>query len=129
MVHKMLTYNYEVEVKKDLENYIDENYDFDSDFDGMDIEDIYDKIYEDVWVADSVTGNASGSYTFCRYQAEENLLHNMDLVYKACVQDFGYDASDIGKLYIEEQFETIDVMVRCYFVGTILWDVLNERLV
>ena len=122
-----MTYNYEVEVKKDLENYIDEHYDIKCDFENLDASEIFDKIYDDALMSDSVTGNASGSYTFCRYQAEENLLHNIDLVYNACIVNFGYDEAEVGKLYLNEDFETLDVIVRCYVVGKVLWDLIEEK--
>lgn len=70
-------YNYFNAVREDVENYVDENkssyqdYFDDEDWDGLE-----EKLNEDLWAEDSVTGNASGSYTFSRYQAEENLCHN-----------------------------------------------------
>lgn len=57
----MERYDYFEEIKSDLETYIKDNYDL-NDFE--DIEEAYEKIYDDTWVSDSVTGNASGSY-FC----------------------------------------------------------------
>lgn len=40
---------------------------------GESMEDFIERVYEDLWVNDSVTGNGSGSYTFNTWQAEENL--------------------------------------------------------
>lgn len=68
------------------------------------VREIRDRLYEAMWTSDSVTGNGSGSYTFNRWVAEENLCHNMDLFLEA-VEEFG---SDIANL-IEEGAEVMDV--------------------
>ena len=39
-----------------------------------DVDEAYDQLFDDMWVNDSVTGNASGSYTFNTYKAEENIF-------------------------------------------------------
>lgn len=63
---------YYKEVYKDACDVADEN------FDGYlenndDFEDAWDEFYEDLYMDDSVTGNASGSYWFSRKKAEESL--------------------------------------------------------
>lgn len=78
---------------------------------------LYEALYDEMWVDDSITGNASGSYTFNRWQAEENLCHNMDLYKEAC-EDFGQDA----KL---EEAEYMDVTIRCYLLGQALTEVIE----
>ena len=35
-----------------------------------DLEELEQSLNDDLWTVDSVTGNASGSYTFNRYQAQ-----------------------------------------------------------
>ena len=64
-----------------------------------------------LWTADEVTGNASGSYTFCTWQAEENLCHNMDELEEAC-NEFG---QDIGEA-VKQGAEYCDVTIRCYLL-------------
>ena len=76
-------------------------------------------LYDDAFVADSVTGNASGSYTFSRWQAEENICHNMLLAGEA-YEDFGYDG------IADDEAERIDVTIRCYVLGQVWDEVLEE---
>lgn len=55
-------------------------------------DDKFSELYNDAWIDDSVTGNASGSYTFSTWKAEENVCHNMDLFHEA-MDEFGLDAN------------------------------------
>lgn len=61
-------YNYLEAVKEDVKEYIEENIDL-SEF--GDIEELKEKLNEDLWINDSVTGNASGSYTYNRAKAKK----------------------------------------------------------
>ena len=64
-------------------------------------------------VADSVTGNASGSYTFHAWQAEENICHNFDLLSEA-IEEFG------GKCdVLKDGAEACDVTIRCYLLSEV----------
>ena len=73
-----------------------------------------------MWCADSVTGNASGSYTFSSWEAEENLCHNFDLLKEAC-EDFCCEVRDMP-----ESAEAMDVTIRCYLLGEAVSDVVEE---
>lgn len=88
----------------------------------IDEDQAYEYLYDKLWADDSVTGNASGSYTFSRWQAEENLAHNFDLLEEAC-NEFG---QDIGSLYSSMGAEAWDVTIRCYLLGEVLHDVVEE---
>ncbi len=112
----MKTYNYYETVKEDVCNYINNNVDL-ADYD--DIEELEQYLNDELFTEDSVTGNASGSYTFSTWQAEENLCHNMDLLQEA-LQEFGY-----GIDYLEKGAEACDVTIRCYLLGQCIGDVLD----
>lgn len=114
----MNTYNYEEAVKNDIKTYIEENIDF-KDFETLD--DLAEQLNDDLFVEDSVTGNASGSYTFSNDQAEENLCHNLDLLGEA-LEKFG-----CGPDYLIEQgAEACDVTIRCYLLGGCISEVMEE---
>ena len=100
------------DVKNDIINYIDDS--------GISLEeaDFYD-LEEELFVTDSVTGNASGSYTFNRWQAKENVKENLDEVIEA-ITDFGYDAKFLGDCIIDGDWERLDVITRCYYVSSAL---------
>ena len=117
-------YNYESEVRSDVINYGNEWLSYNNETvteDNMD--EIRDRLHEAMWMSDSVTGNGSGSYTFNRWVAEENLCHNMDLFIEAA-EEFG---SDIANL-IEEGAEVMDVTIRCYLFPRFLDEFLYEKL-
>lgn len=113
-----MDYNYYDAMYDDIKEYIEEDVDFD-DFD--DFDECYEKLYDDMWVADSVTGNASGSYTFNTYRAEEYICHNGELLEEAC-DEFG---EDIGELY-KRGAEICDVTIRCYMLSQVLPEVLDD---
>ena len=127
----MEKYDYLSAVKEDVKQWIDEHDEWKADYadeNGKWLrEDNRDDIYEDLndrlFVEDSVTGNASGSYTFNTWQAEENLCHNLDLLGDA-LSEFGYDGSALAKQM--EGAEGCDVTIRCYLLGQAISEVLDE---
>lgn len=113
----MKTYNYLECVKKDVRNYIEENKIVVT---SSNLEEVEQELNDTLFVNDSVTGNASGSYTFSTWQAEENLCHNFDLLTEA-LAEFGCDLS-----YLEKGAEACDVTIRCYLLGRAISEVLDE---
>lgn len=81
----MTKYNYLEAVKEDVKNYIDSEINF-TDFDSL--EELEEKLNDELWTEDSVTGNASGSYYCNSYKAEESIAHNWDLLQEA-LDEFG----------------------------------------
>ena len=109
-------YNYYEVVKNDIKEYIKEN-NIDVTSEDFDRDDLCDRL----WVSDSVTGNASGSYTFSTRKAEENLYHNWDLL-KEALEEFGQADANI----LEKGAEWCDVTIRCYLLGQCLDEVIDE---
>lgn len=72
---------------------------------------------------DSVTGNASGSYTMNTLIAERCLVGNWDLLDEA-LDEFGEDAN---KMQLAGP-EWADVTVRCYLVDGAVSEVLTEYM-
>ena len=118
----MEKYDYLLAVRNDVKEYIEENINReDWQYPGARY-DLQDKLYEDLWDEDSVTGNGSGSYTFNRWEAEENLCHNLDLLGEA-LEEFG-----CGPEYMMEKGpEACDVTVRCFVLGEAI-DLMLECL-
>ena len=114
----MLQYNYYQAVREDVKQYINEH---DVKVTTSNRDEVYDKLYEEMFCDDSVTGNASGSYTFSTWKAEENLCHNLDLLGEA-LTEFGCDPTYIT----EKGAEACDVTIRCYLLGQVLGEVLDE---
>lgn len=114
----MEKYNYLQAVKEDVKSYIEEN---EIKVYSSNREEIEQTLNDDLFCEDSVTGNASGSYTFSTWQAEENLCHNWELLAEA-MEEFGYSDTNV----IEKGAEWADVTIRCYLLGQAISEVLDE---
>ena len=111
-------YNYLEAVAEDVREYITNEIDLNEwrgDRDGLE-----EKLNDDLWTVDSVTGNASGSYTFSTWQAEEYLAHNWDVLEEA-LAEFGNTENPI-----EKGAEWCDVTIRCYLLGQAIAEVLDD---
>lgn len=114
----MERYNYQEAICDDIRTYIDENINLDEwrgDRDGLE-----NQLNDDLFVADSVTGNASGSYYCNAYEAEEAICHNLDLL-KEAIDEFGGDYKTAL-----DSAEVADVIIRCYLLGSCVSEVLDE---
>lgn len=111
-------YNYLEAVTADVLNYIDEN---NITVTTENRDEIEQQLNDDLWAVDSVTGNASGSYTFSIWQAEKNICHNLDLLAEAC-EEFGSDAAKL----LNDGAEACDVTIRCYLLGQAISAALDE---
>nr|DAI16714.1 MAG TPA: hypothetical protein [Caudoviricetes sp.] len=116
------TYNYNEAVKNDVLDYIRNEVNF-SEFEDM--EELEQSLNDDLWTVDSVTGNASGSYTFNRYQAQEYVMDNIELLNEAC-EEFGTNTETVGEKFLNEEFEWMDVTVRCYLLDQAISEALEE---
>ena len=114
----MEKYNYLEAVTADAKQAILENLNYWKFSDREELEEIAN---DNLWVDDSVTGNASGSYTFSTWKAEENLCHNMDELEEACYE-FG---QDIGEA-VKHGAEYCDVTIRCYLLGQAINAAIDE---
>ena len=114
----MERYDYRESVLKDVRNYISKHYtretlkELADDFD-----ELGEKLHDEMWTDDSVTGNGSGSYTCNSWQAEENLCHNLDLILEVAREFGGLDITDP---------EGCDVSIRCYYLRECISEVLNK---
>lgn len=115
----MTNYNYLEAVTSDVLDYIKEEINLDE-WKGN-REGLEEKLNDELWTVDSVTGNASGSYTFNTWEAEENLAHNWDLLAEA-LDESGQDGTDV----LRQGAEAMDVTIRCYLLGQAIAEALDE---
>lgn len=116
-------YDYREAMTEDVKEWIEENVDlteWTEDREGLE-----QQLNDDLWTADSVTGNGSGSYTFNRVQASLYVLDNMDLLQEA-IDEFATDPATVGDKFISEDWEWFDVTIRCYLLGSVISEVLDE---
>lgn len=116
-------YNYEEGVLEDVRQYLKENWEKGK---RIEFEDRI-KLHDDMFVSDSVTGNASGSYYCNAYASEDAVCHNLDLLGKA-LSEFCIDGNTL-----EEKMsgEWADVTIRCYVLGEVegkAFDEWNEKI-
>lgn len=122
-----MNYNYFEEMKQDIRKYIDENIDKENLTEELEngVNGAFDMLYDDMFVADEITGNASGSYTFNSYTARNYVLDNMDLLNEA-LTEFCEPADVITDKFLNENWEYFDITIRCYMLGQALTEVLEE---
>lgn len=113
-------YNYLEEEKNDILQYLKDN-DIKVTLDNR--EELEQQLYDDLFIEDTVTGNASGSYTFNTCEAQEYVSDNLDLLQEA-IEEFGYDWEEFNPL--AKGFEWCDVTIRCYLLGQAISEALDE---
>ena len=121
-----MAYDYRETIRDDIRDYLEENREYIAE--AVDIEDreaLEEYLNDTLWVEDGVTGNASGSYTFNRAQAKEYVEDNMELAVEAyrefdCINQFADAIAD-------EEYEAIDVTIRCYLLGEAIGEVLDRE--
>ena len=116
-------YDYLEQVTADVRDYVEQEIDLSEwagNRDGLE-----EKLNDDLWTCDSVTGNGSGSYTFNRVQAQIYVLDGMDELEEAA-NEFGIDPETIGEKFLESDWEYFDVTIRCYLLGQAVAAVLDD---
>lgn len=75
------------------------------------------KLYNRLWIENSVTGNGRGFYT-SRYQAEQNLVGNHDLLTKE-IGETGFCSRTITP-------EKADMVIRCYLLDQAILEAVKR---
>lgn len=121
-----MKYDYYKAVKEDIKNYISENYTHEEIAEKLlDKDEWHEVLNDELWVTDSVSGNASGSYTFNNWTAKEYVICNIDILSEA-IQEFCVDSETVREKFLNEEWEYFDVTIRCYVLSGSLWEVLDE---
>lgn len=109
----MSHYNYYENVTEDAKDFICEN---------IDQYNYFDSLFDEMFVSDYVTGNASGSYTFNAYTAQQYIndaLWDEEINY--LFEANGEDIFEVAK----KGPEHLDVCIRCYVLSD-LYSALEE---
>ena len=88
-------------------------------------EEVEEQLFDECWIDDSITGNGSGSYYFNREAAKEQVLANMSLLMEA-VHEFCMNAEEVMQLMYDENYESLDVTIRCYLLGEAIASALDK---
>ena len=117
-------YNYLENVTADAKQAILENL---NDWSFTDREELEEIANDKLWVDDSVTGNASGSYTFNREAAKEYVTRSddgMDTL-RYAVREFDCE-HEAFSAFLEGNWEYFDVTIRCYLLGQAISAAIDE---
>ena len=119
-------YDYREAMADDIKNAIEDNAEFWG-LAEMTAEEAVELLTDKLWVNDTVTGNGSGSYTFNRALAKEYVLDNMEL----CVEAFKEFCAveQFAEKIANEDWEFLDVTIRCYLLPEMVEYVVNEMWV
>ena len=118
---KMEKYDYRKAVLEDVKNAFAEYPQIFAE--NTDRNDLESALHDALWIADSVTGNASGSYFCNTWKAEECIVHNWDLLLETA-KEFG--AEPTISCEWEHGAEWWDVSIRCYLLGEAISKALDE---
>lgn len=117
-------YNYLESMKADIKQYLEENLEYMySNVESL--EELQEELQENLWAEDNVTGNASGSYTFCRETAKGYVLDNMDLCIES-LKEFCVESETIAEKFLNENWEYFDVTIRCYLLSQAISELLED---
>lgn len=116
-----MAYDYYANVKDDVLTYINDEI---RPGEYWDRDELESHLNDELFCDDSVTGNGCGSYTRNRSQAKEYVMENHDLLREAFEE---FDCKDkLGEYFIEEDWESMDVTIRCYVLNSCINDALDE---
>ena len=115
-------YNYLENIKEDVKEAIFDYYTKEEIKENLeDREQFEQTLHDDLFVSDSVSGNASGSDYYNAYKASEALNGNWDLLREAL---YAFGCEDINA--IEKGEEWCDVAIRCYLLPQAISFALDE---
>lgn len=115
-------YNYREHLITDIKDFLRDNYDSTNLHKKFHLnpDELHNELYDKMFIADSITGSGSGSYTFSTLEAEKNLVGNRGLLQEAV------DEFDPQYCLIEKGPEACDILIRCYLLPEAIDTVLNE---
>lgn len=82
-------------------------------------EELEERLNDELWIDDAVTGNGSGSFFVSSWRAETALRGNCGLLAEV-LREFGQDGVDVleeGADVLEEGAEAMDVTIRCFLLS------------
>ena len=118
-------YDYLEAVKDDVKEYIRNEVNAG---DYSDRDEMGEQIYDTLFSEDSVTGNASGSYTFNRYKAKKYIESDPEAYtyIRELVSEYGINAETVADKFLDEDWEYWDVSIRCYLLYQAVDKALEE---
>lgn len=124
-----MSYDYKYAMVIDVIDYIEENYPKETIIEYLETsskkEEWQEKLYEELWICDSVTGNGSGSYTFNHHRAGKYVGSNLDLLRDA-LEEFGVTPKTVAEKFLDSEWDYFDVTIRCYLLDEAIQEALDR---
>ena len=122
-----MEYNYKEAVKSDVRDWMADN---EQEWKSVHLWDLATWLSDTLFCEDSVTGNASGSYTMSRYEARQNFFSDPDSddYITEMVDDGILEEITLGEWVSSQNWEAIDVCIRCHLLDGICHDIVSEML-
>lgn len=119
-----MKYNYIESMKDDIKFWLTDNHCDWSNY-GEDKEEIIEKLSEELWSEDAITGNGGDWYDSADICAHY-LADNLDLV-RETVYNLGISAADLVNYGVETIPQYIDCLVRCDLLQIAIEDLWDEE--
>ena len=121
----MTNQTYREQVKQALSDNVAEIKDYllEQEVDLTDIYDIEEVLSEYLLSEDTITGNASGSYTFNTDEAKDMVVSNLEYVL-----DTLSEQPECSYLLIEQQWEDLDVFIRTETANNLAYLFIKDNL-
>jgi hypothetical protein len=119
----MKKYDYYTAMYNDIADYVKDNNINLSEY-GDNIEDITEKLSDELWGEDSITGNGGFGYD-SNSNCEEYLCHNLDILFEA-IYDFDFD-TNYHHLDKDNLPKTLDSLIRCYLLNSVLYTYVKDN--
>ena len=118
-----MPYDYKTSLIHDIKNFMEDTNSFNiNEYESLD--ELADYLNDRLWSEDSVTGNASGSYTNNCYDAKQHVLDNMNLAVEMARE---FDCKDRFMDWLfDNDYESIDVSIRCYLLRSAIDEVMDD---
>ena len=91
-----------------------------------DLCDLKEELNDTLSTDDNVTGNGSGSYTFNREEAKEYVLSGGTDLLRNAIEEGLLTSDDFVKYFTNEDWETLDVIIRCYLLYACIDEAVDE---
>ena len=114
-------YNYLEAMKQDIINYIRDEVET-KDF--YNIDDLRERLEDDLWIDSSITGNGGDSYA--DNETSKEYINGNESLLKEALIDFCVDKEKIVDKFFDNDYAYFDTTIRCYMLSQAINAALEE---
>ena len=117
----MERYDYRKAMKEDILEWLDFNYLYDPE---ESVDEICDKIYDELFIEDCITGNGCNGYD-TEAHCEEYVCHNLSLYFEAAAELYDFPTGATSWVW-EGPATHMDCTIRIYLLGECSYTAVRE---